>query len=54
MPITEIKISDLWVLTDGEGTVYPKIFVDEDEAIECMKSIGYNKCQRAFINESPN
>lgn len=49
--ITEIKISDLFVLSNDKGEVYPKIFISSSEAEEYAKDLGdlkiINKC---FIN----
>jgi hypothetical protein len=51
--MSAIKISNVFVLIDNKGTIYAKLFLDEQEAINtvnCDALKGSNfKVQRGFI-----
>lgn len=38
--ITKIEISDLYVLSDNKGYVYPRIFISREDAEKCRDVIG--------------
>ncbi len=48
------KLDGLIILVDLDnvGVIYPRIFLNEEEALECAKVIGGKwKLHNAFINE---
>ena len=48
--IIEIKISNLWILSDDKGYIYPRIFLSKEEAENCGKTVGLTVITPSFIN----
>lgn len=47
----DFKLNNLWVISDNKGVVYPKIFMDKEEAKRVSNTLGYPLVTSAFINE---
>ena len=47
----DFKLNNLWVISDKKGLVYPKIFMDKEEAERVSNRLDYPLVNSVFINE---
>ena len=47
----DFKLNNLWTISDKNGLVYPKIFMDKEEAERVSNTLGYPIVTSVFINE---
>ena len=47
----DFKLNNLWVISDKKGLVYPKIFMDKEEAERVSNTLDYPLVNSVFINE---
>ena len=47
----DFKLNNLWVISDKKGLVYPKIFMDKEEAERVSNTLDYPLVTSVFINE---